>query len=418
MHHRRYLFCVLLILFCLTNLLLVCPVHADSPAVNYPQTLGKAALLMDASSGRVLYEVNAHERLSPASVTKIMTGLLVVEHGNLSQRITVSEKAATTPESAIWLETGETLTREHLLYALMLNSANDASVALAESVAGSENAFVELMNRRAKELGMGDTHFCNPHGLESTGHYTSAYDLALVSRESMNHAIFRQVVATKTKKIPWAENDYDRLLINKNRLLFRYDDAIGIKNGYTKEAGNCVVGAAQRGSLMLIAVALKSPSVYEDLQQMLDYGFANFNKKSIKKINDLSVEVPVVNGQEKTVLARPKVDLTVAVTTQEESSISYTVHPQDKVIAPVKKGQVLGICKISVAGNEAATVDLMASTSVAEKPPFLTRLKSFSVKVIKFIFQAFLVIFACMCLIRIINLRRRQRKRRQGPYRA
>ena len=367
---------------------------------------------MDAHSGRVLYEVNSHERLSPASVTKIMTGLLVVEDGNLNQVVEVSEKAATTPESAIWLEVGEKLTRGQLLYALMLNSANDASVALAESVAGSEKAFVELMNQRARQLGMKDTNFCNPHGLEESGHYTSAYDLALVGREAMKYEVFRKVVSTKTYNIPWAQNDYERLLINKNRLLWRYDDAIGIKNGYTKKAGNCVVGAAKRGSLTLIAVSLNSTTVYPDLQAMLDYGFAHYSLQTIKTAGQVSVEVPVLNGEQETVRAVPKTDLMVAVTAEEESGAHYTVHPQDQITAPVRLGPVVGTCKIHVAGSEVSSVELLATTAVAEKPPFFARFKAIALKVLKYTLITFMAIFCCLYLIRIINLRRRRKKRR------
>lgn len=414
MHHRRHLFCfcLLLIIFSFANHLPVYAVNDDSNEVTaaYPQTMGKAALLMDASSGRVLYEVNAHQRLSPASVTKIMTALLAVEKGNLDQEITISQTAVDTPESSIWLETGEKLTREQLLYACMLKSANDAAVALAESMAGSEKNFVELMNRRARQLGMKDTHFCNPHGLETSGHYTTAYDLALVSREALNHKIFRQVVSTKTIHIPWAGNDYDRLLINQNRLLYRYAGAIGIKTGYTKEAGNCVVGAAQEGSLLLIAVAMNSPSVYHDLEQMLDYGFDHYNNKTIKNSNQLSVTVPVVNGQEKTVQARPKTDLTVAVTAKEQSQCTYKCYPQEQITAPVKKNQIVGSCKMYVAGHEVSEVDLLACTSVALKPPFRTRLKSGCISIIKISGEAFLIIFCCAYLIKIRNLRRKRKR--------
>ncbi len=414
MRRRGLWLCILLTLFCFALHIPDNPVKADSPAENaaYPTTQGKAVLLMDAHSGRVLYEVNSHQHLSPASVTKIMTGLLVVENGNLNQVVEVSEKAATTPESAIWLEVGEKLTRGQLLYALMLNSANDASVALAESVAGSEEAFVKLMNRRAQQLGMKDTHFCNPHGLEESGHYTSAYDLAVLGREAMKHKVFREVVATKTHKIPWAGNDYERLLINKNRLLWRYDDAIGIKTGYTKQAGNCVVGAAKRGTLTLIAVSLNSPTVYPDLQAMLDYGFANYTLKTIKEAHQVSVKVPVVNGQQETVLAVPKTDLMVAVTTEEMPHVSYTVHPRDQITAPVKEGQVVGTCKIQVAGTEVSSVELLATTAVAEKPPFFTRFKAIAIKVIKYMLITFLAIFCCLYMIRIINLRRRRKNRR------
>jgi D-alanyl-D-alanine carboxypeptidase (penicillin-binding protein 5/6) len=381
----------------------------------YPQTLGKSVLLMDDSSGRVLYEKNAHEHLPPASVTKIMTALLVVENGDLDREVTISQNAADTPESSIWLEAGEKLTRRQLLYACMLHSANDAAVALSESVGGSENNFVKLMNQRAQQLGMKDSHFCNPHGLQTDGHYTTAYDLALVSREAMKYESFRQVVSTKTENIPWAGKDCDRLLINQNRLLYRYDGAIGIKTGYTKEAGNCVVGAAQKGSLVLIAVAMNSPSVYQDLEQMLDYGFANYHKKTVDKAGQLSVEVPVLNGQAKKVEVRPSTDMAMAVKVKEQSQLSYQLCPPEQVPAPVKKGQILGNCKIFVAGHEEGQVNLLASTAVAKKPPFFTRFKSACIVVINFILKALLIIFCILYLIRRINLRR-QRKRRV-PYR-
>lgn len=413
MQCRRYSLYLMFAIFFFTNVLPVYAANGDSPAIKgaYPQTQAKAALLMDASSGRVLYAVNAHQRLSPASVTKIMTGLLVAEKGNLDEKITVSQTAADTPECSIWLEAGEKLTRKQLLYACMLNSANDAAVALAESAAGSESNFVELMNQRAQQLGMQDTHFGNCHGLETQGHYTTAYDLAVVSREALNHTIFRQVVSTKTKNIPWPGNDYDRLLINQNRLLYRYDDAIGIKTGYTKEAGNCVVGAAQKGSLELIAVAMNSPAVYQDLEQMLDYGFAHYHKETIKESKHLAATVPVVNGQEKAVQVKPQADLVMAVTAQEQSQLEYQLDPLEQVSAPVRKGQVMGTCKIYLDGHEVSQVDLLASTTVEAKPPFFTRFKRGLITVLKISLKVFLILFGCAYLIRIINLRRHRKRR-------
>jgi D-alanyl-D-alanine carboxypeptidase (penicillin-binding protein 5/6) len=407
----------LLIVFFLIS---VSPVYAENGdasnlPVSKPQTLGKAAVLIDASSGRVLYEANAHQQLPPASVTKIMTGLLVVEKGNLNQKVTVSQTAADTPECSIWLEAGEKLTREQLLYACMLNSANDAAMELAESIAGSEQAFVKLMNRRARQLGLKDTHFCNPHGLEASGHYTSAYDLAMLSREALHYPMFRKVVSTQTMNIPWAGHEYNRLLINQNRLLYRYDGAIGIKTGYTKQAGNCVVGAAQRGDMVLIAVSLNSPSVYQDLEQMLDYGFNNYSQKTIKKAEQLAVTVPVENGTAESVQARPQTDLVAALTEKEQSQVSYKFYPQENVSAPIKKGQILGTCRMYVAGHEAGRVNLVASSPVDPQPPLWNRFKSASIKVIIFIFKTFLVLFGCAYLIRFINLRRQRRRR---VYRA
>lgn len=413
MQHRRYILYFLLTIFFLTCGSPVYAINGDSDqlSVSYPQTVGKAAVLIDASSGRVLYEASAHERLSPASVTKIMTGLLVVEKGNLDEEITVSQTAADTPECSVWLEPGEKLTREHLLYACMLNSANDAAVELAESIAGSEKAFVKLMNQRAQQLGLKDTHFCNPHGLEASGHYTTAYDLARLSREAMQNPEFRKVVSTQTMNIPWTGKDYNRLLINQNRLLYRYEGAIGIKTGYTKEAGNCVVGAARRENLTLIAVALNSPAVYQDLEQMLSYGFAHYNSKTIKKADQLEIGIPVTNGQNKSVQARAETNLTVAVTEEEQSQMSYKFCPDGNVSAPVKKGQIVGICKMYVAGHEVGQVNLLATSSVTPKPPLLTRIKSACIKIIKFIFKTFLILFGCAYLIRFINLRRQRKKR-------
>jgi D-alanyl-D-alanine carboxypeptidase (penicillin-binding protein 5/6) len=404
----------MLITFLLANPMAAFAVGANSADFDgaYPQTLGKAALLMDASSGRVLYEVNAHQHLSPASVTKIMTALLVAEKGNLNKTITISQNAADTPESSVWLEAGEKLTREQLLYACMLNSANDAAVALAESAAGSEKQFVNLMNQKARQLGMKDSHFCNPHGLETKGHYTSAYDLALLSREALHHDVFRKVVSTQTKNIPWAGNDYDRLLINQNRLLYRYDGAIGVKTGYTKQAGNCVVGAARKGSLVLIAVALNSPSVYQDLEQMLDYGFAHYNLKTVKTSQKLTVKVPVLNGQKETVQARPKTDLTAAVTAQEQSRLTYELYPEQELSAPVKKGQIVGNCAMYVDGYEVGKVDLLAISSVAQKPPFFTRFKSGCIIFLKIIGKTLLGLIALAYLIRFVNLRRQRRRKR------
>jgi D-alanyl-D-alanine carboxypeptidase (penicillin-binding protein 5/6) len=417
MQHRSPLMYFLLITFFLIS---VSPVYAENGDANKlpvsePQTLGKAAVLIDGTSGRVLYEVNAHQHLPPASVTKIMTGLLVVEKGNLNQKVTVSQTAADTPECSIWLEAGEKLTREQLLYACMLNSANDAAMELAESIAGSEQAFVKLMNQRARQLGLKDTHFSNPHGLEASGHYTTAYDLAMLSREALHHPVFRKVVSTQTMNIPWAGHEYNRLLINQNRLLYRYDGAIGVKTGYTKQAGNCVVGAAQRGDMVLIAVSLNSPSVYQDLEQMLDYGFNNYSKKTIKQAGQLAVTVPVENGTAESVQARPQTDLVTALTAKEQSQVSYKFYPEENVSAPVKKGQILGNCRIFVAGREAGRVNLVAGSSVNPQPPLWNRLKSTFIKIITFIFKTFLVLFGCAYLIRFINLRRQRRRR---VYRA
>ncbi|MGE5455029.1 MAG: D-alanyl-D-alanine carboxypeptidase family protein [Methylocystaceae bacterium] len=365
---RRGLFCILVLALAYFSV----PVYASSKNTNhylgsYPQPLSKAAVLMDAASGRVLYAKNSDVHLPPASLTKIMTGLLVVENGNLEQATTISESSAQTPESTIYLTAGEVLTRRQLLYACLLNSANDAATALAESVGGDENKFVKSMNRRAHELGMKSTHFNNPHGLNTSQHYTSAYDLALLTRQAMSNPGFRKVVATKKTSIPWLGHKNDRAIINRNRLLYRYQGAIGVKTGYTKEAGNCVVGAAKRGDLVLIAVAMNSPRVYEDLIQMLDYGFAHYQLTKIKKSTEVSVAVNVLWGETSTLKANLSDDLAIALTPAEKAQVTYRVFPKKQVFAPVRRGQILGVCKTYINGCEISQGDLVASSNVSKK---------------------------------------------------
>lgn len=409
MYQRRPLLTTfLLTILFLTYFTPVCTAKNSSAAKGaYPEPLAKAALLMDATSGRVLYQKNAYEQMPPASVTKIMTAMLTAEQGNLNQDVLISKNSAETPESSVWLEEGEILTREQLLYACMLNSANDAAVALAESVSGSIEKFVELMNRRARELDMKDTHFCNPHGLHDTNHYTTAYDLGLLSREALKNPDFCKVVATKTTTIPWTGNDFDRLLVNQNRLLNRYDGTIGLKTGYTKEAGNCVVGAAQKGSLVLIAIALNSPTVYEDLIQMLDYGFSNYNLETIVLNQESATTFSVENGKENTVSVKPVTDLTVAATNQEKNQITYRILPIGQIQAPIQEGQILGTCKIYVSGMEAGSVDLAACSTIDQKPFILNVVKAGLISISKPI----LTIAGCIFIIRQINIRRYRRRR-------
>lgn len=351
-------------------------IASNEPPLNVkgtpPETSGQSVILMDASSGRVLYENNSHERLSPASLTKIMTALLVVENGDLDETVIASENAASTPEATIYLESGEKLSRMQLLYAAILHSANDACIALGESVCGDEETFVQRMNQRALELGLKDTHYNNPHGLESSGHYSSAYDLALLTRKALSYSIFAEVAATKQKLIPWAGHDEERVLYNINRLLYRYDGAIGVKTGYTKEAGNCVVGAARKGDMVLIAVSMNSPTVYDDLERMLDYGFANYSLIPWGIGDNITSEVKVLDGLTDTVTIRPAQELMVAAASAEIASLSCSIVPQEKITAPIKKGQVLGVCELSLHGQQIAAVDLLADESVGKKVSYLS----------------------------------------------
>ncbi len=381
--NKKYgFFCLIILVFSLITIL-TGKQAALSAYADIPEPQGKAALLMDINSGRILYDKNSHQRMPPASVTKIMTALLTIENGNLDELVEVSENAAATRECSIYLQEGEKLTRWELLYACMLPSANDAAVALAESVSSNVEDFVDLMNRRADELGMKDTHFCNPHGLQAEEHYTTAYDLALLSREALKNPLFREVVSTQNIIIPGSpDSEEQRSLWNQNRLLYRYSGTLGIKTGYTREAGNCVVGAAQKDNMILIAVCLNSPGVYNDIIQMLDYGFSNYQMTELQSSED-PLLVKITGGEAKTVIARPAGDILVAATTAERSQLRCSILPYSEVTAPVEKGDLLGLCKIYKESEEIGVINLVAANSVAAKSPWIESFVSWGWNVFK-----------------------------------
>jgi D-alanyl-D-alanine carboxypeptidase (penicillin-binding protein 5/6) len=328
----------------------------------------KAAILIDESSGRVVFARNERQRLPQASLTKIMTALLVIEHGDLDEKVEISEYAAETGESSIWLEKGEVLSRNELLYALMLNSANDAAVALAESVAGSEELFVSQMNRRVRTLHLGDTHFANPHGLDAEGHYSSAYDLASLAREGLKNPLFRKVVTTKQMDIPWSDHPWNRSLGNRNQLITRYQGARGVKTGYTNKAGSCLVGAAQRGELKLISVVLNSCDIYSDTEKLLDYGFDNCETVVLAEKNGVK-RVQVKKGNSEFVPVRLEREATVAVLPGEKEKLSFQCELNENIEAPVKKGTVLGVGRVLLNGKEIDRIDYLAQEDVQKKPP-------------------------------------------------
>ena len=258
--------------------------------------VGKAALLMETSSGRVLYEKNSHEKLPMASTTKIATALTVLKHARLDNVVTVDSRAVGIEGSSVYLREGEKLTVEELLYALMLRSGNDAAVALALHVGGSVEKFVDMMNDVATTIGAMDTRFDNPHGLHSENHYTTAYDLALITRAAMQDERFCKIVSSKSAVITNDGMAYKRQLKNKNKLLFSFDGANGVKTGYTKKAGRCFVGSAYKNGMQLIAVVLNCAPMFENAELMLDFGFSQYTITNIISKNRLCGAV-VVDGK-------------------------------------------------------------------------------------------------------------------------
>lgn len=242
-------------------------------AATTPNLHANAAILIEAGSGKVLYAKNSRAIMAPASTTKIMTAILALEHVSLDKTVLIRPVAAAKEGSSMDLVSREQKTMRELLYGLMLVSGNDAATAIAEAVSGSEANFAQLMNRKAKLLGMKNTHFLNASGLPDIGHYTTAYDLAILTRYALQNGNFAKIVSTKVKRVPGARPGTNRTLINHNKLLWRYQYTIGVKTGYTRTAGGCLVSAAIHNDIKLISVILKSSSIYDDSKELLNYGF-------------------------------------------------------------------------------------------------------------------------------------------------
>ncbi|HIE09240.1 MAG TPA: D-alanyl-D-alanine carboxypeptidase, partial [Armatimonadetes bacterium] len=247
------------------------------PGPKPPDIFAEAAVLVEHRTGAVLFAKNPTKKMYPASLTKLLTALVVVRSvRDLSEPVTVSERAARTPASTASLRPGERLTVKGLLLAALVRSANDACVALAEHVAGSVRRFASLMNYEARSLGCGRSHFVNPHGLHDPHHYSCAIDLAKIARAAMSEPVIRGIVGRKFVTIE-SVGGPRRVYKNRNKLLWRYPGADGVKTGYTREAGRCLIGSARRGRMRLIAVVLKSPDPYADCESLLDWGFYNFS---------------------------------------------------------------------------------------------------------------------------------------------
>jgi len=329
----------------------------------------EACLLMEKTTGQVLYAVNEHKQLEPASVTKVMTLLLVMEAidgGSLGydDTVTASAHACSMGGSQIWLKENEQMTVRDMLKAVCVASANDCSMALAEHLAGSEEAFVEKMNQRAAELGMKDTHFVNPTGLPAAGHLTSAYDIALMSRELiLNHPDIREFTTI------WMDTLRDGAfgLNNTNKLIRYYDGATGLKTGSTDAAGFCISATAERDGMELIAVILKSrtsPQRFESAKVLLNYGFAAYGIADITPEAPLA-PVPVVLGDAAYVQPRLEGGTTLLTLKEKLQNLEVATALEESLDAPVEKGQQIGTLTVSSGDEVLEELPLVADSSVA-----------------------------------------------------
>ena len=324
----------------------------------------ESAVLMDAVSGKIIYEKRAYVRRPPASTTKIMTSILALENGDLQSTVTASVKASKTEFGSLRLKAGEQLTLENLMYAMLLRSANDAAIAVAEHIAGSESQFVAMMNEKSKEIGAKHTHFENPHGLYNPKHYSTAYDLALMAKYATRIPKFNELVSTRTKRIERSLNKKDEYLINTARFLWRFNGADGIKTGYTKEAGHCFVGSATRDGWRLIAVVLKSNNSGEDAAALLDYGFKNFQQVCLAADYKPVAAIPVKGGVVDKVDLLPAGNIAFILKRPANVKADIKIDARKTTSAPVEKGEKLGMLTGYMNGKKVGTVDLVAAETV------------------------------------------------------
>ncbi len=338
----------------------------------------KSAVLLEPYTGQILYEKNSSEATAPASITKIMSLVLIMEAIDkksltLNEVVTASEHASGMGGSQIWLKEGENMTVDDLLKATVIASANDATVALAEKVCGSEEAFVAKMNKKAGQLGMKQTVFKNSTGLDEDGHETTAYDVALMSAELIKHSLIKRYSTVWMDSLRNGESE----LVNTNKLVRFYEGTTGLKTGTTSKAGCCLSATAKRGTTELVAVIMGAPSSkvrFSDAKKLLDYGFANYSFEKVKADKDSrKLTVSVENGTKKQIICEAKGCVNALIKKGEAGEITQKTNIKDGLSAPVKKGQVIGTVDVYIDKEQIGKIDITA-TEDCEKIKYLTEL--------------------------------------------
>jgi D-alanyl-D-alanine carboxypeptidase (penicillin-binding protein 5/6) len=358
----------LISLVCVMLLFLNYSIVTKAEPTNNLDIQAKSAVLMEASTGQILYELNSHQKLPPASVTKVMTMLLIMEaleSGKISldDMVTASEYAASMGGSQIYLAPGEQMSVHDMLKAIAVASGNDASVAMAEHIFGSEEAFVKAMNDKAKALGMKDTNFVNCNGLDVENHYTSAYDIALMSRELLKYPKIHEYLTIWTDSLRNGEFG----LANTNKLVRFYKGANGIKTGSTSRALYCLSASANRDGMQLIAVVMAAPTSrdrFNAASKLLDHGFANYTIVNSTKKGEQVGELDVIKGMVGKVKLATASDLNLLVKKGEENSITKNIDIVNNVLAPVDKGQKVGEITFSLNDKQIGKVDIVTLETV------------------------------------------------------
>ncbi|MDD3226177.1 MAG: D-alanyl-D-alanine carboxypeptidase [Tissierellia bacterium] len=401
-----------------------------------PAILSESAVLIDAGSGTILAQKNADKKMYPASLTKIMTAILALELGELTDVITVDDDTPFEIDgSHIALEPGEILTLKDLLHALMLPSANDAASVIAKHYGGSLENFVKIMNQKAKELGAYSTNFTNPHGLHDANHYSTAADLALITKYAMENDAFRKIVSTTKYEIQTTnKKDEPRYFTSLNKLLYNtsynqiyvdgeyispyYEYANGAKTGYTPEAGNCLVATAKKDGTELIAVTMKGISLemYQDSHNLFNYGFEEYESTTLVGKNTFIKNIRITNGDSKEISVITESDLTALIQKNSFDDIKSNVYIND-ITLPIEKNNVVGKIEYTLDDEVIGTVNLICPISV--KSSVIESRSSLFMKMVEFI--GFLILFAvfAVLLLKVYNdlrIRLNKKKRRKKHH--
>lgn len=335
----------------------------NAVAEELPNIDAKAYVLMDTTTGRILEGKNEDEKRAMASTTKIMTAIIALEKGDLASIVEVSKKAASIRGSSFHLSRGEKIPLETMLYGLLLCSGNDAAVAIAEHIGESQENFVQMMNQKAIEIGALNTNFKNPHGLDEPNHFTTTKDLAIIARYALDIPKFREIVGSREKLI--TRGDKTGTIYNTNKLLWSFENATGIKTGYTGKAGSCLVASAYKNGFELISVVLGSPSNFNSSYKLLNFGFTKYQLRQIIKKDNIVKSIPVKKGILKEAPLIIEKDIILPIVDDESLSIKYLLPEEIK--APVEKNQKIGELAVYINSIHVYSVPLISLETVKQK---------------------------------------------------
>lgn len=338
--HKLLNFCLVLSFFLASHTFL--SFYGANVFASSNQTSASSMALIEVNSGRLLYSYKMNDRREMASTTKIVTAITVIENCKLDEVVTVPPQAVGVEGSSIYLSRGEHITVRDLLYGLMLRSGNDAAVTLAIHTAGSVEKFSAMMNRLAKKVGAKNSNFTNPHGLHKSDHFTTAYDLALISAYSMKNPVFKEIVSTKMHKATWEGRDYPRVMYNKNKILSMFDGGNGVKTGYTKAAGRCLVSAAERDNMQVVCVVLNCGPMFEECMRLMNLSFTQYPMRTLVSPNESIGSLNVFNGKKNQAKISVNKEFCYPLNNEEYEKIEYKIKCKQNLYAPVKKGEIIG----------------------------------------------------------------------------